>query len=203
MYLYMLPLSSQGPATASSSSDPAAAASQSEAVLPTPDGKEITTSVFEDASTWLARQKSGEVILFPPQAFLLTLVSQFCTGPPCTSSTAQDPRTHYQSQRKALLDFLHKTPTATHPKALKQTTSGIPWADKVISPVTALVRPDGRVVLSLEKPGPELKGSARGGDWERVVLVRFSKGTATEVEVRDREDVFEEERQHREKEARL
>ncbi|KAI1867623.1 hypothetical protein JX265_007425 [Neoarthrinium moseri] len=196
MYLYMLPVQSS-PASSSTPSDPALAAAESEAVLPTPDGGEVTTSVFEDASAWLARQGRGEVILFPPQAFLLTLVSQFCTGPPPASSgagAAADAGAHYQAQRQALLDFLRTTPTATNPKALKHATSHIPWAQKVISPVTALVRADGRAVLSLERPGPELKGSNRGGDWERVVLVRFAKGTATEVEIRDRESVFEEER---------
>lgn len=191
MYLYMLPLSSSPESTPSTAADVAAAASQSEAVLPTPDGTEITTSIFEDASTWLARQKRGEVILFPPQAFLLTLVAQHCTG---------GPPGHYASQREALLAFLRKTPTATHPKAAKQATSQISWADKVISPVTALMRADGRAVLSLERPGPELKGTGRGGDWERVVLVRFAKGTATEVEVRDREEVFAEERERAERE---
>ncbi|KAI0141972.1 hypothetical protein BJ166DRAFT_597344 [Pestalotiopsis sp. NC0098] len=195
MYLYMLPLSSSPDSNPSAAADVAAAASQSEAVLPTPDGTEITTSIFEDASTWLARQKRGEVILFPPQAFLLTLVVQHCTGGPASSSAE-----HYASQRESLLAFLHKTPTATHPKAVKQATSHIAWADKVISPVTALMRADGRAVLSLERPGPELKGSGRGGDWERVVLVRFAKGTATEVEVRDREEVFAEERERAEKE---
>ncbi|KAK6086138.1 nudix family [Seiridium cupressi] len=199
MYLYLLPLS-KSKTSQPTSPDAITAATQAEAVLPTPDGTEITTSVFEDASTWLARQQRGEVILFPPQAFLLTLVSQFCTGPPSSASAAEESTAHYRSQRQALLEFLHKTPTATQPKALKQATSSIPWAEKVISPVTALVRPDGRAVLSLEKPGPELKGSARGGDWERVVLVRFAKGTATEVEVRDRESVFEEERKRLEQE---
>lgn len=70
-----------------------------------------------------------------------------------------------------------------------------------------MVQPDGRAVLSLEKPGLELKDTGRGGDWERVVLVRFAKGTATEVEVRDREEVFAEQRQReraeKEKEAKL
>jgi hypothetical protein len=196
----MLPFSVSN-LTSPKSSDVVTAATQAEAVLPTPDGTEITTSVFEDASTWLARQERGEVILFPPQAFLLTLVSQFCTGPAASALIGDDSIAHYQSQRQALLSFLHKTPTATHPKALKQATSNISWADKVISPVATLVLPDGRAVLSLEKPGPELKGSERGGDWERVVLVRFVKGTATEVEIRSREDVFEEERRRKEQEG--
>lgn len=64
-----------------------------------------------------------------------------------------------------------------------------------MSPRTLFVRgEDGRVVLGLEKPGPELEGSTRGGDWERVVLVRFTKKGPVEVEVRGREEIFEEER---------
>lgn len=53
---------------------------------------------------------------------------------------------------------------------------------------------DGRSVLGLDKPGPELVGSGRGGDGERVVLVRFSKEGPRDVEVRWRKEVLEEER---------
>lgn len=62
---------------------------------------------------------------------------------------------------------------------------------------------DKRIVLGLDKPGPELKGSERGGDWERVVLVNFGKGGPTNVEVRRRDDVLEEERQSKAQEERL
>lgn len=194
MYIYMLPLSA--PSTAPSS-DPAVAAAESEAVIPTPDGGEVTASVFDGAGAWLARQQRGEVILFPPQAFLLTLVSHYCTDGGSGGDDASVPSEDVlRAQRDALLGFLRATPTATHPKALRHATSNIPWGDKVISPVTALVRrQDGRAVLSLERPGPELAGSGRGGDWQRVVLVRFARGSATEVEVRDREEIFEEERE--------
>ncbi len=41
---------------------------------------------------------------------------------------------------------------------------------------------DGRSVLGLDKPGPELKGTDRGGNQERVVLVRFSKEGPRDVE---------------------
>lgn len=79
-------------------------------------------------------------------------------------------------------------------------TAGISWAEKTMSPRTLFVRgQDGRVVLGLERPGPELENEeGRGGDWERVVLVRFTKRGPVEVEVRGREEVFEEERRWQE-----
>lgn len=72
---------------------------------------------------------------------------------------------------------------------------GVQWGDKVMSPIGILMGKDGRSVLGLEKPGPELSGSGRGGDQKRVVLVRFSKAGPTDVEVRERREVLGEERQ--------
>ena len=93
------------------------------------------------------------------------------------------------------MEFVGRVPTATGGKAKEHATSTISWGDKVMSPHSLFIREgDGRVVLGLDKPGPELKGSGRGGDWERVVLVRFGKGGPREVEVRQREDALEEER---------
>ncbi|KAK8065109.1 hypothetical protein PG997_011856 [Apiospora hydei] len=175
MYIYMLPFPRNHPPLH---------------LLPTPDGAEITTSAFEDAATWLARQQSGDIILFPPQAFLLTLISQFCRGPPPHSSTPTPDTDYYQKQRDELTEFLRRVPTAEKPRSLKNPTSQIPWADKCISPVTTMMTDDGRILLSLDRPGPELKGTGRGGDFERVVLVRFEKGTARQVEVMDREEAF-------------
>lgn len=54
---------------------------------------------------------------------------------------------------------------------------------------------DGRSVLGLDKPGPELKGSGRGGDESRVVLVKFRKEGPRDVEVRGRAEVLREERE--------
>ena len=71
---------------------------------------------------------------------------------------------------------------------------GVKWADKVMSPTGLLMRKsDGRSVLALDKPGPELKGSGRRGDEKRVVLVKFSKEGPRNVEVRLRKDVLDEE----------
>ena len=73
--------------------------------------------------------------------------------------------------------------------------NGIKWADKCMSPVGLLMRKsDGRSVLALDKPGPELKDSGRRGDEKRVVLVKFSKEGPRNVEVRLRQDVLDEEK---------
>ncbi|OTA87351.1 hypothetical protein M434DRAFT_23976 [Hypoxylon sp. CO27-5] len=188
MYLYMLPLST--------SDDPAVSAARSEAMIPTPDGGvEITAARFDDASTWLQKQRKGEIVMFPPQCFLLHLLSQFLVGPPQGSPTLSEIMERYRSQREMLRGFLAAVPTASDPKAAKHPTAQIPWAEKVISPTTLGIRQsDKRSILALDKPGPELKGSNRGGDWERVVLVKFMKGVAKDVEVRSREEVLAEER---------
>ena len=58
-----------------------------------------------------------------------------------------------------------------------------PWTEKCISPKMMKMREDGRAVLALDHPGPELKGSERRGESERVIMVRFKKGEAREVDV--------------------
>ena len=50
---------------------------------------------------------------------------------------------------------------------------------------------DGRVVLGLESPGPELEGRRRG-DGKRVVLVRNTREGPRRVEVRLRSEVLRE-----------
>lgn len=191
MYIYMLPFPHRTSVSLGVDDSISNAVIHAESVLPTPDDAEITTSAFEDAATWLSRQQKGDIILFPPQAFLLTLISQFCHGPPPeSSSTLALNREDYQKQRDELTEFLNRVPTASKPRSLKSPTSQIPWADKVISPVNTMVTDDGRILLSLDRPGPELQGSGRGGDFERVVLVRFEKGTARQVQVLDREEAF-------------
>ena len=211
MYLYMLPVSTPStrpdrkPAiaiAAAAESDP----QKEEALIPTPDGGvEHTTARFDNAPTWLERQRRGEITLFPPQCFLLHLVSQFLVGPHNASSTASEPHgppatataAHYEAQRERLLAFIHAVPTAPERQG-KQShpTARIPWPRKVMSPVTLGVRlSDRRAILGIDKPGPELKDTGRGGDHERVVLARFNKHGVSEVEVRNREEVLEEERE--------
>ncbi|KAM0329510.1 hypothetical protein ACHAQA_004819 [Verticillium albo-atrum] len=186
MYLYLLP------DTAASSQ--AEAAQQEEITVPTPDGGvEHTAARFDDAASWLAKADAGEIILFPPQYYLLHLVAKFCSRQGSGTSFSV-----FQSQREKLLRFLRKTPTASSDKGIAHSTSSIPWSEKIMSPQTLFIRAsDGRVVLGLDKPGPELRDSGRGGDWEKVVLVKFSKEGPRKVEVRDREEILAEEREEK------
>lgn len=72
--------------------------------------------------------------------------------------------------------------------------NNIPWGEKVMSPTGLFMRKsDGRSVLALDQPGPELSGSGRAGDSRRIVLVKFSKEGPRNVEVREREEVLAEE----------
>ena len=106
--------------------------------------------------------------------------------------------------QKALLEFLHRVPTAETAQGRKHWTSSISWADKVMSPHNLFIREsDGRIVLGLDKPGPELKGSRRGGDEERVALVRFTKAGPMEVEIKNRQEILDEERREKEKKSKL
>jgi len=200
MYIYMLP----------SSAGTGVSALENEIIVPTPDGGvEHTAAKFDDASTWLYRADKGEIILFPPQYYLLHLVSQFCKAAAPSSAPGRGHGDDYfASQRSGLLDFLESVPTtavtgSSSFAARRHPTSEIPWAHKAMSPHNLFIREgDGRVVLGLDKPGPELKGSGRGGDWERVVLVKFTRDGPRKVEVRGREEVLREEKEtKREREA--
>lgn len=55
-------------------------------------------------------------------------------------------------------------------------------------------RADGRVVLGLDRPGPEVEGT-RKGEKEHVVLADFTKEGPRRVEVRVRKEVFAERRE--------
>ncbi len=174
MYLYMLPLATNSETSAATlTSFPSA----SETVIPAPThdgGVEHTAARFLPAAEWLDMARTGEVILFPPQVFLLHLVAE-------SFGSASS----LQAQRTALEDLLARA----HGK-------DPPWAEMCMSPTLLFKRKgDGRAVLGLDKPGPELEGSGRRGDSERVVLVRFGKEGPREVEVRLRRDVLGEERE--------
>ncbi|KAJ5574286.1 uncharacterized protein N7459_008713 [Penicillium hispanicum] len=148
--------------------------------IPTSDGGiEITEAQFLPASEWLRRARSGEIILFPPQFLLLHLVSGFLDQESQSGDLVED----MEKRRAALVEFVH---------------SGSPaWTHKCISPKMLKMTEDGRAVLALSEPGPELEGSRRGGESDRVVLVRFKKGSAREVTVAWKKDVF-----HKSKEDR-
>lgn len=192
MYLYMLPL----PAETAAQPVPGLDLLHQETIIPTPThdgGLEHTAAAFEHARVWLEKAGRGEIILFPPQYYLLHLVSGFLR-PSASASPSDD----YKSQRDALFAFLNRIPTTPRGEGQgkRRREHDIPWSEKVISPTMLFKRQlDSRLVLGLDKPGPELKGSGKGGDWDRVVLVRFTKEGPRDVEVRWREDVLREERE--------
>lgn len=116
MYLYMLPLASEA-----SRPSGLPQTDLNQAIIPTPThdgGVEHTAATFDDARAWLGRARAGDIILFPPQFYLLHLVSEFLRPQPSTpEGPPQQQREYYQAQRNALLEFLKRTPTSTSASA--------------------------------------------------------------------------------------
>lgn len=181
MYIYFLPVAKTG-----SSSTAGPLPVSSEALIPTPTsdgGIEHTTARFLPPSTWLSMSRAGEIMLFPPQFFLLHLLSPFLS--PKNVPNVLDPE-ELSRQREAVVDFVK--------------SGDPPWGEKCMSPIGLFWKgSDGRAVLGLDKPGPELEGSNRKGDPERVVLVEFRKEGPRKVEVAWKKDVFQGEREGKEK----
>ncbi|CAG7926469.1 unnamed protein product [Penicillium olsonii] len=175
MYLYFLPLPTD--VDKSVLAELPTEGERDELESPTSDGGiEVTEAQFLPASEWINRAQKAEIILFPPQFLLLHLVSAFLDKEPRVGASLE-----MQKRRQQLVEFVH---------------SGSPsWAQKCISPKMLQMTGDGRSVLGLSEPGPELKGTDRKGESERVVIVRFKKGSAREVEVGWKKDVMQQERQ--------
>ncbi|KAH8813076.1 hypothetical protein F5884DRAFT_820743 [Xylogone sp. PMI_703] len=177
MYIYFLPLSQASESTSNIVKD---------AVIPVPTsdgGIEHTAAQFAPCETWLSQARRNEIILFPPQFYLMYMLSPFLSPPSGSSelSTAE-----LQAQRDRVLAFLRTD---------GGDDKGVKWADKVMSPVGLMLRKsDKRSVLAIDKPGPELSDSGRSGDHLRVVLVKFSKEGPRDVEVMHRKDVLDAER---------
>ena len=171
MYIYFLPLTQTSAKHISS-----------EAVIPVPTsdgGLEHTAALFASCKEWLDQATRNDIILFPPQFYLMSLLSPFLD----VSSLSNLSTEELQRQRDGVLKFLNGDGDG----------KGVKWAEKVISPIGLLMRKsDGRSVLALDKPGPELKDSGRRGDEKRVVLVKFSKEGPRNVEVRLRKDILDE-----------
>jgi hypothetical protein len=172
MYIYFLPLTQTSAQNITS-----------KYIVPTPTsdgGVEHTAAIFAPCQEWLDQATRNDIILFPPQYYLMHLLSPFLTPSSSPLSTSE-----LQEQRDAVIGFLQGDGDG----------KGVQWADKVMSPVGLLMRKsDGRSVLSLERPGPELKDSGRRGDEKRVVLVKFSKEGPRNVEVRLRKEVLDDEK---------
>ncbi|KAI9654240.1 MAG: hypothetical protein M1821_006768 [Bathelium mastoideum] len=188
MYIYFLPVASASSHADSPSMGPLSTNLSSEAVIPspTPDGGlEHTTARFLPPAAWLSMADKSEIILFPPQYFLLHLIAPFLS--PGNAPTPMDPPA-LSRQRATLTEFLRNGGGET------------PWADQVICPEVLLKTKkggygDGRSVLGLDKPGPELKETGRRGDSERVIYVNFRKEGPRQVEVRTKRDAFRDERE--------
>ena len=166
MYLYLLPLESPQ--------------DLAPAQIPTSDGGiEHTEAVFDYAGNWLQRSRAGEIVLFPPQVFLLTQIAPFLETPPDDSfSSVQLHRAWLERQRTRLTAFVSDT---------KENPS---WVEKCISPRP--VRKMGKkVVMSLDYAGDEAQGANRKGDMQRLMLWSLEKGEPTGIEVCDRREIEE------------
>lgn len=187
MYLYFLPTQSSTPLSSSSDAQQQQD-SEAEVSIPTPTtdgGLEHTTARWLPASTWCRLAQESRIILFPPQFYLLHQIAQHLDALPHPTAYARISRSpvarsELESRRRKLVEFVTKT--------------GEPlWTEKCISPVVVPARDgrkreDGRTVLGLEKPGPELEGSGRSGVGEECVLVKFRKEGPREVAVISRKE---------------
>ncbi|KAK6613640.1 NUDIX domain-containing protein [Botrytis cinerea] len=192
MYIYFLPLSSSFPSTETEIENGSMTTNQGKEIHTTPThdgGIEHTAAEFAYCSTWLEKARRGEIILFPPQFYLMELLSSFLpSAGPDTNSKTNFSTEQLAAQRAQVLHFLQGD---------GDDGTGVFWGEKVMSPLSLGIKKrngDGRVILGLEGQGPELEGMDRKGDAKRVVLVRFGKEGPREVEVREKREVLEEER---------
>ena len=158
MYLYFVPVAEEGNAS----------------VQPTSDRLENTEAVFRRAGEWVELSRRGEIILFPPQFLLLSLVGGWLDGGGEGS---------VEGRREGLRAFVEREG----------------WGEKYISPLSLGhdILGDGRTVLGIDKPGLELVGSGLSGDKERVVLVSFRKEGPRKVDWGWRREVMEQVRKRK------
>ncbi|CZT22115.1 related to NUDIX family hydrolase [Ramularia collo-cygni] len=182
MYIYFLPTSSDTPLQGGS---------EDEVKIPTPTtdgGLEHTTARFLPASAWCRLAQEGRVILFPPQFFLLHQIAQHfddLAAPTDYASIKKESlsREELERRRKSLMEFVKGgTP---------------PWTEKCISPIVSPQRDgkrreDGRSILGLNRPGPELEAqnAGRAGLQEECVLVEFQKDGPRRLAVISREEAI-------------
>lgn len=176
MYVYCLPIpgESNGQAVQDLLID-----GEDEVQIPTSDGGvEVTEARYLPPTEWLRLARTGEIIMFPPQFFLLHLISEKFAEANVGGETPENLSKEVLSrQRSELLRFIR--------------SGNPPWTDKYISPKPVTVMPDGRVALGLDYLGPELEGSDKKGEADRVVLTRFKKEGPREVEVRWKQEVLQ------------
>lgn len=146
-------------------------------LLATADQIETMAPEWKTPAQWIAEADAGTIILFPPQYILLHIISTFLDKPGDPGESRDVPEEERMRRREALQTFM------------KEDRSPVAWADKFISPVPGPAKwTDGRQILALDKPGPELRDSGLRGDTSRVVLVAFSKEGPRKVAVMDRKE---------------
>ena len=151
MYLYFLPLESGlelGKDT-------------NQIHIPTPDGGvEHTAAKFAWAGEWIESALKGECVLFPPQFFLLSLVANFLKPPlPENAKDGMLNAERLKDQRNQLLEFVEG--------------GDPPWGEKCISP-TSMKKSGNTLWMGMGEAGPELEGTGRCGDKERVLKVELT-----------------------------
>lgn len=186
MYLYFLPTLNATPLSESGQQD-----EEAEVTIPVPTtdgGLEHTHARFLPASVWLRLAQEGRIILFPPQFFLLHQVAQHfdnLPSPTAYGSISRQPlsREELEIRRQRLVEFVK----AGNP----------PWTDMCISPTVLPARDgkrreDQRVVLGLNRPGPELEALnvGRKGVSDECVLVDFQKEGPRRLAVISREEAL-------------
>lgn len=151
MYLYFLPIDSP----ISSKTD------KTQMHIPTPDGGvEHTAARFLYPQEWIDLALAGEVVLFPPQFFLLALLAPFLAVPSQTATNTSSTEAMLE-QRKRLIDFVEKN-------------GDPPWGEKCISP-SSVKKTSEYLFIDMADAGPELQGTQRKGDAERVLRVKLAK----------------------------
>jgi hypothetical protein len=168
MYVYMLPL---GESTL---------ADQGDYFIPRSDGgKEHNSATFKYAEEWTELAQSNEILMFPPQFYLISLLAPFLRKPEKELSIAE-----LQKQRDQVVDFLENLPAGGEDQ--------VPWAKKIISPTTGKISKDGRAILLLDTSGPEMNNVKRG-DTTRFVLMSVAKGSRDprerKLEVKSRKEL--------------
>lgn len=177
MYIYFLPIRPSSKNTTTAQGLPKGG--RQEVQVPTSDGGiEIHEARFLPASAWLTKARAGEIILYPPQFLLLSIVSQFLDQTPALLESQDEARQQHQQQqrRNELLEFIHN--------------DNPPWTDKFVCPRGVKLLDDKRTVLALDDPGPELHGSGKKGILDRVVLTRFGKDGPRDIDVRWNKDIL-------------
>lgn len=186
MYLYFLPTLNATPLSESGQHD-----EEAEVTIPVPTtdgGLEHTHARFLPASVWLRLAQEGRIILFPPQFFLLHQVAQHFDNLPSPTaygsiSRQPLPREELEIRRKRLVEFVK--------------SGNPPWTEMCISPTVlpprdGKRRTDQRVVLALNRPGPELEALnvGRRGVANECVLVDFRKEGPRRLAVISREEAM-------------